>query len=151
LGEKPINIRNENNVLDIYSHGEIRDFVFEYLEQENKMDVFDAMISYSGYQKVIDGLEINKELEFFKADKKTRYFFFNNGVVKITKDEISNSTFESIESQGCLWRKNRSSFFNGQTLIQSKAFRNLSVIGNVVENPMISVRKFGVFSEVYRK
>jgi hypothetical protein len=122
LGEKAVSIRNEDNVLDIYCLNEIRDFVGEYLKQENRMDVFDSMISYSGYQKVIDCLKIDKDLKLFKADKSTGYFFFKNGVVQITNDKISKANYESFEDRGCLWRKsikNRSVNIIGEDEYQS--------------------------------
>jgi len=100
-------IRRNNGVVQEVTIKDIKDFIREYLEKINKIDVWAKL--NKGYNVYFSkqNLEWFKplNLEFFSDDKETSFIFYNNGIVKATKDGIKLMPYASDEK--VIWKSEK--------------------------------------------
>ncbi len=104
-------IRSENNVVDQLPLEKIKDFILEYIRDDYinssvyKRELLNKLYSKSGYyfgEKLIECIP-SIDLEVIKDKQDEAYYYFNNGFVKVSKDEgIQLYNYSDLE--GKIWK-----------------------------------------------
>jgi hypothetical protein len=142
-----IMIRKVNKILNVVNTAEIKDFLRAYIDalpenlssyttsrQLKKLAVDQSQLFCTQRLEYID----NPNIKMHWDTKDTTYFYFNNGVVEVTKVNINLIDYSQIE--GCIWEKQIIDFDidindNGE----SDIFQFMSNVSNNDEDRMESL------------
>lgn len=104
-------IRSENNVVDQLQLEKIKDFILDYIREyyqgtpTYERELLNKLYSKSGYyfgEKLIECIPAI-ELEVIRDKQDEAYYYFNNGFVKVTKDDgIKQYDYSDLE--GKIWK-----------------------------------------------
>ncbi|HOJ06770.1 MAG: hypothetical protein HND40_00195 [Ignavibacteriota bacterium] len=111
LDQSYLFIKNDSNVVDMIELEKIKDNLIAYIKHYyqknafNKRELLNELYSRSGYyfgRKLIECIpSINLEVIRDKQDE--AYYYFNNGFVKVTKDE-GIRLYDYSELEGRIWK-----------------------------------------------
>ena len=98
-------IKKEDNFIDYIERSKIKDFILDYLEENNYLDVYNAMALKQGFFSK-EGLSIVKtaDFEIEKDSEDVGIIYYKNKAVKVGKTEIELLDYDDLE--GFVW-KNR--------------------------------------------
>lgn len=106
-------VKIENNIVEEIDSIDEKEFVMIYLESlpideftgTNRTDVIDALIKSNNQLFTQQFLEflITKNIEFNKDTNGKGYFYFKNGYVEITKDNVRFNNYQKLEKH--IWKK----------------------------------------------
>jgi hypothetical protein len=96
-------VRVQSNILEIVSVEHIKDFVLDYLKENNEIEVWNYCAESSklftdNYLSMLDHINV----ELLSDTKNTTYIPFKNGVVKIQKNKIDLLSY--IDIDGYIWK-----------------------------------------------
>jgi hypothetical protein len=96
-------VRVQSNILEIVSVEHIKDFVLDYLKENNEIEVWNYCAESSklftdNYLSMLDHINV----ELLSDTKNTAYIPFKNGVVKIQKNKIDLLSY--IDIDGYIWK-----------------------------------------------
>ena len=96
-------VRVQSNILEIVSVEHIKDFVLDYLKENNEIEVWNycaesTKLFTDNYLSMLDHINV----ELLSDTKNTAYIPFKNGVVKIQKNKIDLLSY--IDIDGYIWK-----------------------------------------------
>lgn len=97
-------VRKQNNLVSDTSEARIKDFVLNYLEKQENIDVYEFFVTKTKFFKE-DFLSLlpNVDVKFNKDTKNSSYLYFRNKAVKVTKDNIELVDYMHLD--GYVWEK----------------------------------------------
>jgi hypothetical protein len=100
---KPSFVKIESNIVSETSVEKIKDFVLNYLLNNNETDVFSYLASYQNLftDSFLAMLE-TIELMMLTDDRKKSYIAFQNGILEVTEDNVFLN--EYINVNGYIWK-----------------------------------------------
>jgi hypothetical protein len=112
IGNEPLFIRVKENVISEVTIPLIKDFIYSYvdetiLDQRRKGLVKEKLIRSARTiltESVLTFLN-TLEPEFVRDEKEKAYFFFKNGFVEVTKDEIVHKPYSELD--GFIWEQQK--------------------------------------------
>lgn len=106
-------VRIENNIVEEIDSIDVKEFVMNYLERlpvdefdgTNRANVMDSVIKSVNQLFTTQFLEflITRNIEFNKDTCEKGYFYFRNGFVEITKNEVHFNNYKKLEKH--IWKK----------------------------------------------
>ncbi|MCL5029291.1 MAG: PriCT-2 domain-containing protein [Bacteroidetes bacterium] len=106
-------VRIENNIVEEIDSIDVKEFVMNYLDRlpvdefdgTNRTNVIDAVIKSVNQLFTTQFLEflITRIIEFNKDTKENGYFYFKNGFVEITKNNVHFNNYKKLEKH--IWKK----------------------------------------------
>lgn len=100
---KPIFVRVISNKVEVTSKDKIKDFVLDYLLNLGEFDVWNKCANYQNIftDEFLSMLE-TIELLMLNDKKEESYIAFNNGILKVTKDDCE--LMDYIDVDGYIWK-----------------------------------------------
>jgi hypothetical protein len=97
-------VRKQNNLVSDTSEARIKDFVLDYLERQENIQVYEYFVSRTKFFKE-DFLSFlsNVEVMFNKDTKNSSFLYFRNKAVKVTKDNVELIDYMHLD--GYVWEK----------------------------------------------
>lgn len=102
--EKPSFVRVVQNKVNLTSSDQIKDFVLDYLKNQNQIDVWNycSRATYLFNDKYLNFID-SIDLKILQDTKKVSYIPFKNGVVEVKKDECKLVPYLDVD--GYIWEK----------------------------------------------
>ena len=96
-------VKNDKNFISVFEEPKIKDFVLSDLRQRSHIDAFELMAnttSYfmSNYLSMVSSIDV----KFNRDTANTSYIYYQNAVVKTTKDAIETLEYSQIDD--LIWR-----------------------------------------------
>lgn len=96
-------VKVTNNLIDHTSEKEIKDYILEYLRNQNDISVYNYFADQTRFFKE-EFLTLLGTIDilFIEDSKNTSYLYYNNCAVRITKDEVK--TIDYLDLGGYVWK-----------------------------------------------
>jgi len=92
-------VKNDKNFISIFEESKIKDFVLADLRERGKIDAFELMANSTNlFQQNYLSMVSTIDVDFNKDTAETSYIYYQNGVVKTTKDNIELLDYKDIDS-----------------------------------------------------
>ena len=96
-------VKNDKNFISVFEEPKIKDFVLKDLRDRGFIDAFELMANHTSYfHSTYLSMVSSIDVKFNKDDKDTSYIYYNNGVVKTTKDKIEKIPYSEIND--LIWK-----------------------------------------------
>lgn len=90
-------IQNEGNVVREVSIFAIRDFILDFLQENDQLDVMKEFVKSDYLNKVVIESLPTTEIDFHRDSKDKCFLYFQNYAVEITKDSFTLVKYENLE------------------------------------------------------
>ena len=97
-------IRIRENIIELVTVDNIRDFVLNYIQGKNDAKAYNLFAAESKFEKKYLAFLDIKEPDFIRDTKNESWVFFRNTAVKITKDELTEIPYIDLAGTGFLWK-----------------------------------------------
>jgi hypothetical protein len=96
-------VKNDKNFISVFEEPKIKDFVLSELRKRGSIDAFELMANTTSYfQSNYLSMVSSIDVKFNKDDQNTSYVYYNNAVVKTTKDKIETIPYSEIND--LIWK-----------------------------------------------